>query len=212
MIEVSHIGKRFRKTEVLKDVSIVCEPGKVYGIVGYNGSGKSVLFKCICGFLRCDSGEIKINGKVLGKDIDMIENAGILIEEPGFLRKSSGYNNLEFLYTIRNKPNKEHVKQVMRTVGLDPELKRNVGKYSLGMRQRLAIAQAIMEDPDILILDEPLNGLDKKGMEEMRELFLQMRQKGKTILLASHSREDIKRLCDYVYEIDHGELKQIFLT
>lgn len=212
MIEVSHIGKRFRKTEVLKDVSIVCEPGKVYGIVGYNGSGKSVLFKCICGFLRCDSGEIKINGKVLGKDIDMIEDAGILIEEPGFLRKSSGYNNLEFLYTIRNKPNKEHVKQVMRTVGLDPELKRNVGKYSLGMRQRLAIAQAIMEDPDILILDEPLNGLDKKGMEEMRELFLQMRQKGKTILLASHSREDIKRLCDYVYEIDHGELKQIFLT
>lgn len=212
MIEVSHIGKRFRKTEVLKDVSIVCEPGKVYGIVGYNGSGKSVLFKCICGFLRCDSGEIKINGKVLGKDIDMIENAGILIEEPGFLRKSSGFNNLEFLYTIRNKPNKEHVKQVMRTVGLDPELKRNVGKYSLGMRQRLAIAQAIMEDPDILILDEPLNGLDKKGMEEMRELFLQMRQKGKTILLASHSREDIKRLCDYVYEIDHGELKQIFLT
>lgn len=209
MIEVSHVGKRFQKTEVLKDVSAVFEPGKIHGIVGYNGSGKSVLFKCICGFLRCDSGEIKINGKVLGKDIDMIENAGILIEEPGFLRKTSGYHNLEFLYTIRSKPDKEHVKQVMRTVGLDPELRRNVGKYSLGMRQRLAIAQAIMEDPDILILDEPLNGLDKEGMEEMRQLFLQMRQKGKTILLASHIREDIRRLCDCVYEMDHGVLKQI---
>lgn len=209
MIEVSHVSKRFRNTEVLKDVSLVCEPGKIYGVVGYNGSGKSVLFKCICGFLRCDSGEIKINGKVLGKDIDMIENAGILIEEPGFLRKSSGYHNLEFLYTIRNRPDKEHVKRVMRTVGLDPELKRKVGKYSLGMRQRLAIAQAIMEDPEILILDEPLNGLDKKGMEEMRELFLGLRQRGKTILLASHSQEDIRRLCDFVYEMDHGSLKQI---
>ena len=209
MIEVSHVGKKFRKTEVLKDVSIVCETGKIYGIVGYNGSGKSVLFKCICGFLRCDNGEIKINGRLLGKDIDMIENAGILIEEPGFLRKSSGYHNLEFLYTIRNKPDKEHIKKVMRTVGLDPDLKRSVGKYSLGMRQRLAIAQAIMEDPDILILDEPLNGLDKEGIEEMRELFLHMKQKGKTILLASHSREDIRRLCDCVYEIEHGVLKQI---
>lgn len=207
-IEVEHVFKSFKKKEVLKDVTLTCEGGKIYGIVGHNGSGKTVLFKCICGFFDCSRGEIRINGKRMGKDMDMLENAGIIIEEPGFLRRWSGYHNLEFLYTIRNKRNKDYLLSVLQKVGLDPKLKTPVGKYSLGMRQRLAIGQAIMEDPDILILDEPMNGLDKNGVQEMRELFEQMKEEGKLIILASHNREDIDVLCDEVYEMENGVLKK----
>ncbi len=164
IIEASHIYKSFRGTEVLKDISLRCEPGHIYGFVGHNGSGKTVLFKCICGFLSCDRGEIKVGGKVMGKELDMLTDAGIIIEEPGFLRKWSAYHNLEFLYTIRNKKDKGYLCSVLEKVGLEPGLRRPVGKYSLGMKQRLAIAQAIMEDPRILILDEPMNGLDKKAI------------------------------------------------
>lgn len=207
-IEINHVYKKFRNKEVLKDVSLTCEGGKIYGIVGHNGSGKTVLFKCICGFFHVDKGEIRINDKLMGKDLDMLENAGIIIEEPGILRKWNGYHNLEFLYTIRNKPNKEHLFSVLKKVGLDPESKMPAGKYSLGMRQRLAIGQTIMENPDILILDEPMNGLDKNGVQEMRELFEQMKKEGKLILLASHNREDIDILCDEVFEMENGVLKK----
>ena len=137
----------------------------------------------------------------------MLTDAGIIIEEPGFLRRWSAYRNLEFLYTIRNKKDKEYLYSVLERVGLDPRLRRPMGKYSLGMRQRFAIAQAIMENPGILILDEPMNGLDRKGVLEMRELFLQMKKEGKLILLASHNREDIEILCDEVYELENGILK-----
>lgn len=205
-IEASHIYKSFRGTEVLRDISLRCEPGHIYGFVGHNGSGKTVLFKCICGFLSCDRGEIKVGGKVMGKGLDMLTDAGIIIEEPGFLRKWSAYHNLEFLYTIRNKKDKGYLCSVLEKVGLEPGLRRPVGKYSLGMKQRLAIAQAIMEDPRILILDEPMNGLDKKGVGEMRELFLEMKAQGKVILLASHNRGDIDLLCDEVYEMENGEM------
>ncbi len=204
-IEASHIYKSFRGTEVLKDISLRCEPGRIYGFVGHNGSGKTVLFKCICGFLACDSGEIRVGGKVMGKELDMLTDAGIIIEEPGFLRKWSAYHNLEFLYTIRNRKDKAYLCSILEKVGLEPGLRRPVGKYSLGMKQRLAIAQAIMEDPRILILDEPMNGLDRKGVGEMRELFLEMKAQGKVILLASHNREDISLLCDEVYEMENGE-------
>ena len=209
MIEIEHVEKSFKDVKVLKDVSLKCEPGKIYGIVGRNGSGKTVLFKCICGFLKCDSGEIRVDGKIVGKDLDMLKNSGIIIEEPGFLRKMSGYRNLEYLYTIRNRKDRDYIKRIMETVGLDPNMKKSVGKYSLGMRQRLAIAQAIMEKPDILILDEPLNGLDKTGAEEFRNLFLTMRNEGKLILIATHNKEDIDMLCDKVYEMDAGYLTEL---
>lgn len=204
IIEASHVFKAFKGTEALKDVSLHCESGHIYGISGHNGSGKTVLFKCICGFFACDRGEIKVNGKVMGKDTDMLSNAGIIIEDPGFLRKWSAYHNLEFLYTIRNKGDKKYLYSILERVGLDPGLRRPVGKYSLGMKQRLAIAQAIMENPGILILDEPMNGLDKNGVNEMRKLFLDMKSEGKLILMASHSKEDIDILCDEVYEMENG--------
>lgn len=207
-IEICGVDKEFKNTKVLQNISMSCSPGHIYGLIGHNGSGKTVLLKCICGFLKCSKGMIRVNGKVMGKEIDMLTQGGILIEEPGFLRKWSGYQNLKFLYTIRNKADKKYLYSVMEKVGLDPALKRPVGKYSLGMRQRLAIAQAIMEDPAILILDEPMNGLDKKGMKEIRELLLDMKKQGKLILLASHNKEDIQLLCDEVYEIENGVMEK----
>lgn len=208
-IEVNHAYKSFKDNEVLKDISLRCEGGNIYGIIGRNGSGKTVLLKCISGFLKCSKGDILINGKQLGKEIDMLPNAGIIIEEPGYLRRWSAYHNLEFLYSINHKKDKGYLYSILRKVGLDPKLKRPLGKYSLGMKQRFAIAQAIAEEPEFLILDEPMNGLDKNGVEEMRQLFLKMKSEGKLILLASHSREDIEILCDEVYEMEAGILRKM---
>ena len=206
IIRVENASKNFRGHTVLKKVSLTCEVGNIYGIIGYNGSGKTVLFKSICGLYRLDEGEIWIGDKKMKRDIDMLTEAGIIIEEPSFLRNYSGYKNLDFLYRIRNKKNRQHLYEVMRKVGLDPLSKKRVCNYSLGMRQRLAIAQAIMEEQPILILDEPMNGLDKRGVSEMRDFFKELKNQGKTILMASHNKEDIDVLCDRVYEMDAGVL------
>lgn len=205
-IEVQNVVKRFRDQVVLKNVSISFEKGKIHGIVGRNGSGKTVLFKCICGLMHPEEGVILVNGKRVGRDVDMPENIGAIIEAPGFLPNYSGYKNLRFLANIRRKIGKEEILNVLKTVGLDPESRKHVGKYSLGMRQRLGIAQAIMEDPEILILDEPMNGLDNAGVQDIRALLLELKVQGKTILLASHNHEDIAALCDTVHEMDGGVL------
>ena len=206
-IEVQNVVKRFRDQVVLKNVSISFEKGKIHGIVGRNGSGKTVLFKCICGLMHPEEGVILVNGKRVGRDVDMPEDIGAIIEAPGFLPNYSGYKNLRFLANIRRKIGKEEILNVLKTVGLDPESRKHVGKYSLGMRQRLGIAQAIMEDPEILILDEPMNGLDNAGVQDIRALLLELKAQGKTILLASHNHEDIAALCDTVHEMDGGGLE-----
>lgn len=206
-IEVQNAVKRFRDQVVLKNVSISFEKGKIHGIVGRNGSGKTVLFKCICGLMHPEEGVILVNGKRVGRDVDMPEDIGAIIEAPGFLPNYSGYKNLRFLANIRRKIGKEEILNVLKTVGLDPESRKHVGKYSLGMRQRLGIAQAIMEDPEILILDEPMNGLDNAGVQDIRALLLGLKTQGKTILLASHNHEDIAALCDTVHEMDGGVLE-----
>lgn len=205
-IEVQNVVKRFRDQVVLKNVSISFEKGQIHGIVGRNGSGKTVLFKCICGMMHPEEGVILVNGKRVGRDVDMPEDIGAIIEAPGFLPNYSGYKNLRFLANIRRKIGKEEILNVLKTVGLDPESRKHVGKYSLGMRQRLGIAQAIMEDPEILILDEPMNGLDNAGVQDIRALLLELKAQGKTILLASHNHEDIAALCDTVHEMDGGVL------
>lgn len=205
-IEVQNVVKRFRDQVVLKNVSISFEKGKIHGIVGRNGSGKTVLFKCICGLMHPEEGVILVNGKRVGREVDMPEDIGAIIEAPGFLPNYSGYKNLRFLANIRRKIGKEEILNVLKTVGLDPESRKHVGKYSLGMRQRLGIAQAIMEDPEILILDEPMNGLDNAGVQDIRALLLELKAQGKTILLASHNHEDIAALCDTVHEMDGGVL------
>lgn len=205
-IEVQNVVKRFRDQVVLKNVSISFEKGRIHGIVGRNGSGKTVLFKCICGLMHPEEGVILVNGKRVGRDVDMPEDIGAIIEAPGFLPNYSGYKNLRFLANIQRKIGKEEILNVLKTVGLDPESRKHVGKYSLGMRQRLGIAQAIMEDPEILILDEPMNGLDNAGVQDIRALLLELKAQGKTILLASHNHEDIAALCDTVHEMDGGVL------
>lgn len=206
-IEVQNVVKRFRDQVVLKNVSISFEKGQIHGVVGRNGSGKTVLFKCICGLMHPEEGVILVNGKRVGRDVDMPEGIGAIIEAPGFLPNYSGYKNLRFLANIRRKIGKEEILNVLKTVGLDPESRKHVGKYSLGMRQRLGIAQAIMEDPEILILDEPMNGLDNAGVQDIRALLLELKAQGKTILLASHNHEDIAALCDTVHEMDGGVLE-----
>ncbi len=168
-----------------------------------------MLMKCICGFIKPTSGEITVNGKRVGKDVDFPKDMGIIIETPGFIPYYSGYKNLKLLADLTGKIGKAEIIQSMRQVGLDPNLKRHVRKYSLGMRQRLGLAQAIMEDPSILILDEPFNGLDKDGVSEMRGYLLELKQRGKTMLICSHSAEDIDVLCDTVCEMDKGHLEKI---
>lgn len=209
VIEVKSVVKRWGNNTVLKSVDLTAEHSEIIGIIGHNGSGKTVLMKCICGFITPDSGEIAVSGKRIGKDIDIPKNIGLIIETPGFLPNFSGFSNLWQLAKIRGKISKDDVRAVMKTVGLDPNEKKHVGKYSLGMRQRLGIAQAIMEDPDILILDEPMNGLDKSGVADMRELLLKLKESGKTMIVASHNSVDIDVLCDRVFEITKGDLKQV---
>lgn len=208
VISVKNATKRFGKYTVLDNVNLQCYKGEICGIVGRNGSGKTVLFKSICGLVKLDKGEITVNKETIGKDISIIRNTGVIIEEPGLLKYKNGLDNLSYLYMINNKLDKKYLCEVMEKVGLDPKSRKKVGKYSMGMRQRLAIGQAIMENPEILILDEPMNGLDNQGVEDMRKLFLKLKENGKTILLASHSREDIETLCDKVYEMDKGKLKE----
>lgn len=206
IIKVDKVIKKFGSDIALSNVSIEFERGKIYGIIGRNGAGKTVLFKTMIGFLKPTSGRVIVDGKEIGKDTDFADNIGIIIETPGFLSSYSGYKNLEYLASIKKMIGGKEIKESMERVGLDPNSKKKVGKYSLGMRQRLGIAQAIMENPDILILDEPMNGLDNQGVEDVREILLNLKDEGKSIILASHNKEDIEVLCDEVYEMDHGKL------
>ena len=203
-ISVQNVSKSFGQERVLKSVSRDFEKGKIHGIVGNNGSGKTVLMKCICGFLIPTEGTVTVNGRRVGRDVDFPPDLGIIIETPGFLPNITGVKNLEILASLNKKIGLEEIAAAIRRVGLDPLMKKPVGKYSLGMRQRLGIAQAIMEDPSLLILDEPLNGLDKHGVAEMRKLIKGLKGEGKTILLASHNQGDIDELCDTVCEMDAG--------
>ena len=208
MIVLENVSKTFKDKTVLQPLDLTVERGTITGFIGRNGSGKTVLFKLICGLLLPSTGSVTVDGVRLGKDADFAPNTGVLIETPGFIGYESGLRNLRDLAAIRRKINTAQVKDAIRAVGLDPEDKKRVGKYSLGMRQRLGIAQAIMEDPSLLILDEPMNGLDKDGVADMRVLFRKLRDEGKTILLASHSAEDIDLLCDAVYELDKGKMER----
>ena len=209
MINTENLSLMINKTEILRDITISFDKGKIHGLIGRNGSGKTLLMKCICGFVRATSGKVTVAGKEIGKDCDFPESTGVIIETPGFIPYYSGYKNLKILADLGAKADKEDICNAMRTVGLSPELKRHVKKYSLGMRQRLGLAQAIMEDPDLLILDEPMNGLDKDGVADMRRYLLDLKARGKTIIIASHSAEDIEVLCDTVCEMDKGRLSVI---
>ena len=208
-ISVNHVTKKFKEATVLNDVNVEFKKAEIHGLIGRNGSGKTMLMKCICGLVPITKGTIIINQKQIGKDVQIPDNIGAIIETPGFLPSYSGYQNLLFLSKVKGTISKEQIKQSIRKVGLNPEDKKPVGKYSLGMRQRLGLAQAIMENPELLILDEPMNGLDKEGVSDMRTLLLELKEQGKTILIASHSTEDIEILCDTVCKMDKGVLTKL---
>lgn len=205
-IECVHVTKQYGNQVVLNDVSAVFDAGKIHGLVGRNGSGKTMLMKCVCGYIRPDQGYVLVDGKKVGRDMEFPPNMGLMLEVPGFLPQFSGKFNLSMLYAIRHKPDRQAIEHAMALVGLDPRSTKKVAHYSLGMRQRLGIAQAIMESPDLLILDEPFNGLDRNGVMEIRQLLLQCRDEGKTILLSSHYAEDIEALCDTVHKMEAGNL------
>lgn len=208
IVKIEHLSKTFKNEYVLQDINIAFDAGKIYGIVGKNGAGKTVLFKCMIGLLHPTEGTVTVNGRVVGKDTDFAPDTGMIIETPGFLKQYTAYDNLEYLASIRKQISPEQIREAIRMVGLDPDSKKKVGKFSLGMRQRLGIAQAIMEDPKLLVLDEPMNGLDKNGIKLVKELLCKWKDQGKAIIMASHYAEDMD-ICDEIYEMDAGTIERM---
>ena len=203
-IQLTNISKTFGKQTVLQPLTMGFEEGMIHGIIGRNGSGKTVLMKMILGILQPTTGTVIVGDKRIGKDVDFPESAGVIIETIEFIPYMSAYQNLADIAAMRGNLSKTQIKEVLEMVGLGNVGRKHVSKFSMGMRQRLAIAQAVMESPKLLILDEPMNGMDEKGVEEMRQLILARKAAGTTIILSSHNIEDIRILCDQVYRIDAG--------
>lgn len=201
-----NINKKIRKNVILSDISMTLQSGRVYGFTGRNGSGKTMLFRALSGLIKIDSGEIRLDGKVLSKDFAVLPSLGIVLENAGLYPEFTGYENLLALAKLNNKVGPEEIKKAITRVGLDPADKRTFRKYSLGMKQRIVIAQAIMEHPDVIMLDEPTNGLDEHGVEEIRKLIQEEKERGALILLASHNKEDIRLLADEVFHLESGRL------
>ena len=226
MIQVENLSKRYGKNEVLRQITVQFESGGIYGLVGANGCGKTTLMRCICGFSQPTSGYVVVNGCLIGgrsalrrnpelakadagiisRVSDFAPNTGVIIETPGFLPHETGLQNLMLLAAMSGRADRLRTRRAMIELGLDPDEKKPVWKYSLGQRQRLGFAQSFMEYPDVLILDEPFNAMDKASMEEVHDLLQRFKAQDKTVLLASHSAEDIARACDVIYEMEDGEL------
>ena len=207
MIKVQGLTKSFGKRRVLDQLDFSMGQGSCCGIVGRNGSGKSVFFKCICGLMFPDEGVIQVNKKIIGKDVEVPEKTGAIIELPGFIPYLNAYQNLKYLSLMGNKRN-ESLKKLLEKVGLQSDNKTKVGSYSTGMKQRLGLAQALMDNPELLILDEPMNGLDDQGVDDIRRILLELKNQGVTILLSSHNPEDMEVLADCVYRMNCGKLVQ----
>lgn len=206
VIEAEGISKKFQNQSILDTVSLKVAPGQIVGISGHNGSGKSVLLRIICGFMRPDLGQVRVWNQVVGQEVEFPGRIGVLIDGSGFINHLSGFRNLKLLAMIQNKIDDEQIRNSMKTVGLDPSNKVSVGKYSTGMRQRLGLAQALMEEPKLLILDEPTSNIDRDGTAEIQAIIRQLAAAGNTILLTSHSAQELGDVCDQVYELEQGKL------
>jgi len=208
MIQIQNLVKIYRKQVVLNGITIEFQDGMITGLIGPNGCGKTTLLRCICGFAKPTEGSVTVMGKRIGKDCDFAPSTGVIIESPGFYPHESARKNLEILAGASGKADQDRISEVIRCVGLDPDSPKKVGQYSLGMKQRLGIAQAILENPKVLILDEPFNGLDYQGIEDMHQLLQTRKKERNCILLVSHSRQDIEKSSDVIYEMRDGRLFQ----
>lgn len=208
MIEIKNVSKTIDKQQVLKDINLTLEDGKTYAIIGHNGSGKSMLLRLICGLISPDTGSVLINKEELKNNINKY-NFGVLIEKPKFLNNLTGFENLEILASINNKINSNDIDQILKTVDLYDEKDKKYRNYSLGMKQKLGIAQALMENPDIILLDEPFSALDKQSTKKIRELILKLKKQDKLIIIATHSKEDVNLLCDEVLEMESGMIEKV---
>lgn len=207
-IIIENLSKTIKNNKILDNVNLTFESGHVYGLVGRNGSGKTMLLRAICGLIFPDSGKVIIDGKQLHKDISFPESCGIIIENTNLLPNFSAFDNLKMLSEIKNTANDNMIKSAIKSVGLDPDSKKKVKTFSLGMKQRLSIAQALFEDPDILLLDEPTNALDEDGVNDVRRILLEQKKKNKLIIIASHNKEDISLLSDTVISVSNGRFQR----
>lgn len=208
-IKIENVSKKIKSNMILKNIDMELTSGHIYGFRGKNGCGKTMLMRCICGLIIPTEGKIIINGKELHKDIKIPESIGALIENPAFLPQYTGFKNLKMLASLKGKISDEEVKLAIKRAGLDPDDKRTYKKYSLGMKQKLGIANAIMGEPDIIVLDEPINALDEISVENVKKVFLELKEKGKLIIAACHDREELEYLCDIIYELKDGEIAEM---
>jgi len=205
-IEFHNITKVIKGSVILDDISVKFESGKVYGLKGKNGSGKTMLMRAICGFILPTSGTIEINSEILGKDITFPRSIGALIENPAFINSDTGFQNLKALASIQNNIGKQQIRETMESIGLNPDDMRKYRKYSLGMKQKLGIACAVMENPDIILLDEPINAIDESGVKQVQKLIQQAKKRGALILIACHDKEELEFLSDEIFEIESGKI------
>lgn len=207
-IIIENYSKKIGKNMVLSDINLTFEPGVVYGLKGKNGSGKTMLMRAISGLITPTTGTVVINDKVLGKDMSFPESIGILIENPSFLSQYSGFDNLKMIASIKNRADDEKIKLYMRELGLDPDDRKKYKKYSLGMKQKLGIVCAIMENPDIVILDEPINALDEESVEKVKQVISKIKSEDKIIIIACHDKEELYYLSDRIIEVEEGKIKR----
>jgi ABC-2 type transport system ATP-binding protein len=203
-IEIKNYNKALKGQEILKDVNINIEKGYVYGLYGSNGSGKTMLLRAICGLIKADSGYVKVGDKIIGKDVSFPSSVGVMIESPGFWDRYTGFENLQVLASIKSIIGDGEIRKTLKRVGLNPDDKRTYKEYSLGMKQRLGIAQAIMESPELLLLYEPTNALDEDGINKVRSIILEEKQRGATVIMANHNKEDMEILADRVFSVSRG--------
>lgn len=205
-ISINNVNKTIKGIEILKNVSLEMKSGKIYGLQGVNGSGKTMLMRAICGLIRTDNGEIKINDKIIGKDLEFPESVGVLIEKPGLIDNYTAMQNLKLLADIRKKTTDQELREFLIKLKLDPDDKRKVKKFSLGMRQKVGIAQAFIDNPDLLILDEPFNALDSEAVDILKTLLKEYINEDRIIILSCHSREILEEVCDEIFKMEEGKI------
>lgn len=205
-IEIHDYTKVIRGVTILDNVNLTLESGKCYGLKGKNGSGKTMLMRAVCGLIQPTKGTVTIDGEVLGKDISFPRSVGVLIENPAFIANYTGYKNLELLASIQHRIGKEKIRETILEVGLDPDDKRKYRKYSLGMKQKLGIASAFMEDPDIIILDEPINAIDESGVKKVKDMIQRAKERGAILITACHDAEELELLSDEIIHISEGRV------